>query len=263
MNKSFLVGCHEFQFVTLKAIHMTGTHARIIIGAIIGIAAFSGYTAAQNGRVRSGIFVTPDQLDAVSILPSPPADGSPEAKADLAEVHRLQDSRQPAQIAHAKADDGEEDIFIFRDVLGEKFNAEALPQTALLSSHLHNDESVIGGPPKEKFQRLRPFNFDATVKPICKTNGNVKDYGYPSGHALTGYLEALALIQMVPEKRDAILARADDYAHSRVVCGVHYASDTVASKLTAYAMMGTMVNNPQFKKELESARVETRQALGF
>jgi hypothetical protein len=25
-----------------------------------------------------------------------------------------------------------------------------------------------------------------------------------------------------PEKRDAILARADDYAYSRLICGVHY-----------------------------------------
>ena len=98
---------------------------------------------------------------------------------------------------------------------------------------------------------------------MCKTNSDVTDYGYPSGHSLTGYLEALALIQIVPEKRDAILARADDYAHSRVVCGVHYTSDTVASKLTAYAMMAIMMNNPRFKRELEAARIETRRALGL
>jgi acid phosphatase (class A) len=94
------------------------------------------------------------------------------------------------------------------------------------------------------------------------TNNDVKDYCYPSGHALTGYLEALALIQIVPEKRDAVLARADDYAHSRVVCGVHYPSDGAASKLTAYSMMGIMMNDLRFKKELE-ARTETRRALGI
>jgi acid phosphatase (class A) len=43
-------------------------------------------------------------------------------------------------------------------------------------------------------------------------------------------LEALVLIMMVPENRDAILTRADDYAHSRVVCGVHYPTDVEASK---------------------------------
>lgn len=223
----------------------------------------SSQTPAPNRAPRKAVFVSPDQLDAWSILPNPPADRSPEGQADLAEVHRLQNLRQPDQIARAQADDREEDIFIFRNVLGETFTAEALPQTALLSSHLHYDESVIGGTAKRHFQRLRPFNFDSTVKPVCKINDNVADYGYPSGHSLTGYLEALALIQMVPEKRDAILARADEYARSRVVCGVHYASDNIASKLTAYAMMGIMMNNPQFKRELEEAKTETRRALGL
>jgi len=141
------------------------------------------------------------------------------------------------------------------------FSAAALPKTAALSSHLHNDESIIGGAAKKHFQRLRPFNYDASVKPVCKATNNVNDYGYPSGHALTGYLEALTLIQMVPERRDAILARADDYAHSRVVCGVHYPGDGAASKLTAYAMMGFMMNNERFKEELQAARTEVRARL--
>jgi acid phosphatase (class A) len=89
------------------------------------------------------------------------------------------------------------------------------------------------------------------------------DYSYPSGHSTTGYLEALVLTMIVPEKRDAILARADDYAYSRVVCGVHYRTDVEASKSVAYAMIGVMMNNPQFKEELQAARSETRLALGI
>jgi acid phosphatase (class A) len=185
---------------------MTRTRYRILIVAIAALSVLGSPTAAQNRGPREAYFVSPDQLDAWLILPNPPADHSPEGAAELAEVHRLQDTRKAEQIAHAKADDAEEDIFIFRDVLGDKFVADALPQTALLSTHLHNDESIIGGAAKNRFRRLRPFNFDATVKPVCKTNNNITDYGYPSGHSLTGYLEALALIQIVPEKRDAILA---------------------------------------------------------
>ena len=98
---------------------------------------------------------------------------------------------------------------------------------------------------------------------MCKVNADVHDYGYPSGHSTTGYLEALVLVMIVPEKRDAIMARADDYAHSRVVCGVHYPTDVAASKYVAYAIMGIMMNNSQFRKELEAARAETRRALGF
>jgi acid phosphatase (class A) len=239
---------------------MKNLNGNLIAGALaLTLIGFSGNAQTR----RQPIFISPEQLDAASILPNPPADHSPAAAAELAEVHRLQDTRTSADIAHAKADDAEEDMFIFKDILGDKFTPAALPQTALLSTHLHSDEGVIVGPAKSFFHKLRPFNFDASVKPVCKVNSNAADYGYPSGHAATGYLEALALIQMVPEKRDAILARADDYAHSRVVCGVHYPADGAASKSVAYAMMGIMMNNPRFRQELEAARAETRRALGL
>jgi acid phosphatase (class A) len=212
---------------------------------------------------RSIPYVTADQLDVAVLLPNPPASDSPEGHADLAEVHRLQETRTPAQIAAAKADDAEEDIFIFKTVLGDTFNPQALPQTAILSTHVHGNEGVILNPAKQFFRRRRPFNVDRTVEPVCRTNANIDDYGYPSGHSTSGWLEALVLIQIIPEKRDAILARAADYAHNRVVCGVHYPTDTLASKSVAYAMLGLMMNNPDFKKELAAAGAETRSALGL
>src|SRR5262249_44289679 len=155
------------------------------ISTVCALSVLSHPTTAQNANTRKPVFVSPEQLDAWLILPNPPVDRSPAAEAELAEVHRLQQTRTAAEIAHAKTDDAEEDMFIFRDVMGDKFTAEVLPQTALLSAHLHNDESVIGGAAKAKFQRLRPFNLDKTVQPVCKTNDNIYDYGYPSGHSLT------------------------------------------------------------------------------
>jgi acid phosphatase (class A) len=214
-------------------------------------------------QARKPIFVLPEQLDMAAILPTPPAGDSPQGAAELAEVHRLQNTRTPAEIARAKADDAEEDMFIFKDVLGEKFQAKYLPATAVLSAHVHNDESFISNPAKVFFHRLRPYVFDATVQPVCKIKEDPKDYSYPSGHSVTGYLEALVTAMMVPEKRDAILARADDYAHNRLVCGMHYPSDLAASKTVAYSMIGLMINHPQFRHEFEAAKAETRQALGF
>jgi acid phosphatase (class A) len=218
-------------------------------------------TAAPAKVVRKPIFVSPELLEASLILPSPPTtEGAAE---DLKEIHRIQQTRSAARVAQAQADDAEEDMFVFKDVLGEKFNPQALPLTALLSTHVKNDESVIVNPAKNFFKRPRPYFFDATVKPVCKVSTNPADYSYPSGHGTTGFLEALTLTMMVPEKRDAILARADDYAYSREVCGVHYPSDEVASKKLAYAMIGVMLTNPQYRKELADAKAETRKALGF
>jgi acid phosphatase (class A) len=212
---------------------------------------------------RKAIFVSAEQLDTAGILINPPAKNSDETKAELAELHRLQETRSPAQVLRAQNDDSEEDIFIFKNVLGDRFSREGLPMTALLSDHVHNDESIILNPAKAFFQRPRPYHFDATIKPVCKIKEDKTDYAYPSGHGTTGYLEGLVLTLIVPEKRDAILARADDYAHNRLICGVHYPSDIVASKQVAYAAIGLIMNNPQFKQELAAARAETRATLAL
>jgi len=238
---------------------MRNQHLAAIVGGVL-FCVLAQPAFAQTARTP--VFVSPEQLDVAAVLPSPPAGNSPEAKAEMAELHRLQESRSRSQIEHAKADEGEEDIFIFKDVVGEKFRREAFPLTAALSDHVHNDGSFIVNPAKTYFHRPRPYQFDTTLKPVCKTTASTTDYAYPSGHATTGYLEALVLTLMVPEKRDAILARADDYAHSRLVCGVHYPTDTLSGKDVAYAMIGIMMGNPQFKKELEAAKAEIRVAFG-
>jgi acid phosphatase (class A) len=216
---------------------------------------------AAQGQPARKPFVAAEQLNAASILPTPPPNNSVKTRAELAELHRIQETRSPAQIAHAQADDTEESMFLFADVLGPKFNRTSLPLTALLSDHVKANESVIVNPAKNFFQRPRPYQLDATLRPVCKTTENRADYSYPSGHGTTGYLEALVLIRLIPEMRDAILTRADDYAHSREVCGVHYASDEAASKLVAHAIIGLMFNCPDFVAELEAARTELRAAL--
>lgn len=234
---------------------------RCVLGGIVAVALLAQITFTQT--THKAIFVSADQLDVASVLLNPPAMDSAKTKAELAELHQIEKTRMPAEVLHAQQDDAEEDMFIFKDVLGAKFNKEALPATALLSDHVHSDEGIIVNPAKNFFKRPRPYFYDTTMKPVCKVKTDPTDYAYPSGHGTTGYLESLTLMMIVPEKRDAILARADDYAHNRLVCGVHYPSDIVASKNVAYAMIGIMMNNPQFKKELEAARAETRHALGL
>ncbi|HYA18354.1 MAG TPA: phosphatase PAP2 family protein [Bryobacteraceae bacterium] len=222
--------------------------------SLLVIAFLAPALLAQTPRPKP--YVTADQLDVKVLLAAPVPN-----ETELPEVHRIQDTRTPADVRQAQADDAEEDMFVFKTVLGDKFNGASLPLTAALSARVHANEGVITNPAKAYFKRIRPFNFDHTVKPVCKVKDDPNDYGYPSGHSTSGYLEALVLIQIVPERRNEILARADAYAHNRVVCGVHYPSDTQASKLVAYATMGLMMNNVEFQRDLAAAKAETRRAL--
>lgn len=218
---------------------------------------------AQPRPARQPIFVSVEQLDPTLLLPSPPANDSWQTLQELAELHRIEQTRTPGQVAQAQADDREESIFVFADVLGAKLTRAALPHTALLSDHVKNDEGVTVSRAKQFFKRPRPYHLDATLHPVCKVTENRNDFAYPSGHGTTGYLEALTLALMVPEKRDALLARAEAYGHSREVCGVHYAGDEVASRTIAYSMFALMMNHPQFKAELQAATTELRTALGL
>ncbi len=80
---------------------------------------------------------------------------------------------------------------------------------------------------------------------------------------MVGYLEAFALTQMLPEKSDAILRRAAEYAHNRVVCGVHYPTDIKTSQTIALALFGALSTSSRFQQELSAARAELRRKLAL
>ena len=84
---------------------------------------------------------------------------------------------------------------------------------------------------KDRFRRLRPYEIEPRLEPcIDDVRG---DLSYPSGHATYGYVMAYLLRDMVPERRTQLLARADEFARQRMVCGVHFTSDLEAGRIGA------------------------------
>jgi acid phosphatase (class A) len=66
---------------------------------------------------------------------------------------------------------------------------------------------VLSDPLKDIYKRPRPYNYDSSLHPVCKTD---KEPSYPSGHSMSGYLLAFTMTQIVPEMRQEILMRADE-----------------------------------------------------
>jgi acid phosphatase (class A) len=210
---------------------------------------------------KTAYYINVMVLDLPALVPPPPAVGSVANNEQLTELHKIEQTRTPEQVAAARADEANESLFAYDTVLGKGFNAEALPVTAELAAHVKNEQSVAGSELKAEFKRPRPYQTDKTLHPVCGLSDAPNSY--PSGHALTGYLEGLTLAEIVPEKRNEILARADDYAHNRIVCGVHYPSDVEASRKVAYVVFGYMMATPRFQHDLAAARAETRAKLGL
>ena len=86
---------------------------------------------------------------------------------------------------------------------------------------------------------------------------------YPSGHASRGWMIALVLSDMVPEKANALLARGRDYGDSRVVCAEHFPSDVEAGRMVGAAVYAAARADPQFASDFAAAKSELRAALGL
>ncbi len=83
---------------------------------------------------------------------------------------------------------------------------------------------------------------------------------YPSGHATMGYAAAAVLANLMPGNAQVILARASDYAESRLICGVHYRADIDAGQVLGNVLVARLMTKPAFQAELEAARAELTAA---
>ncbi len=223
----------------------------IVAALALVLTAPSGF-AAETAATK---FITPAQYEPNRLLPPPAADGSVKAKEELAELHRIEKARTLAQLARAVHDDKTEDASIF-DVLGSSFDLTKLPATAQMFADIRTDEKTAATAAKEFFLRTRPWLADKTLN-SCNKNDKPKS-AYPSGHATMGYSMAMVLAQIVPEKSQAILARAAEYAENRLVCGAHYRTDIVGGQVLGTTVAIAMMNNPAFQAEMRAAADELK-----
>lgn len=205
-------------------------------------------------------FIDPGDVDPDRILPAPAAPGSAAEAAELAEVRRIVTAASPERLAQARYDDAHEDPSIFNAAVGPGFEVAKLPQTWALLRAVQRESDVVAGIGKAHFKRIRPWGVDATL-PNCDAGKGKKAVGsYPSGHSSLGYSVGPMLAVLIPERAAAIQARAKDYALSRIVCGVHYPSDTEASHVIGAIVVTRMLTDPHVAGMIAAARSELVRA---
>ena len=228
--------------------------------SVIALLLFTlGSTFAVQAADEAKPFITSQELDLTKYLPAPPADDSAQTKAELKELLEIQATRTPEQEKAAVAD-AEENVWRFADVMGPDFTAAKLPKTAALFDRVIATEDVVDDHAKKAFNRPRPYMLDEQIHPLLKKS---KSGSWPSGHSTVGYLMATVLGDLVPEKRNALFARASVYAENRLVAGFHYRSDTVMSRTGAALIAQKMAEQPDFQAELDAAKTELRTQLGL
>jgi acid phosphatase (class A) len=217
------------------------------------------YAAEAPGKVvQTANFVNPAKVNLLELLPPPPAKESVQTQAELAEIHEIEKTRTAERVKIAQEDQTETVFAVIRGDLGADFAEAKLPKTADFFKKLIAEEGLVVDPAKDVWARPRPAVADATVKVCVKpsTSGS-----YPSGHSTVAYMTALVLSDMLPERRAAIFEDAARFAESRIICGVHYRSDTVASRTAAAVIVMQARSNPAFQKEFNAAKAEVRTVL--
>ncbi len=215
-------------------------------------------TAAVLMMLASAHAAEPPQLldenasRSANVLPPPSTEQSPETRAELDLILRLQDQRTPEQIARIKAD-AQLTVAGFSGVLGAWCMPVNLPRTQRLLQHLEREANPIGTKARADFARRRPKFLDERIKPALE---GLDDPCYPSGNGMRGMLYAVVLAELAPDQKEAIFERGREIGWSRVIAGVHYPSDIMAGRVLGVALARSALAKPGFQQELAKAKEE-------
>jgi len=198
------------------------------------------------------------RFEVMQVMPAPPAAGSVAERAELDEMLQVQAARTTAQADRARAD-AEISVSRFSEALGDApaFDVKQLPLTQALFRAVTADEGMLIESAKQHYARPRPYVTEPQLKPVVAKPASA---AYPSGHSTWSTAVGYVLADMVPERRDALVARAEEYAHNRVVGGVHYPSDIVAGRLAGVSLATLLFSCPEFRAQERPAAAELRRA---
>jgi acid phosphatase (class A) len=242
---------------TMRRVTGTALAAALFALPVAGAAQAAAVArAAPAHSLKTLHYIPASDVEPDRILPAPPLPGSADEAAELAEVRRIVAAASPGRMAQARVDDEHEDPSIFDAAVGPDFTVKTLPATWALLKAVQNESEVVTGISKKYFHRIRPWGVDATL-PNCDAGMGKSAVGsYPSGHSALGYSVGLMLAALIPGRAAAIQARAKDYAISRVICGVHYPSDTEASHVVGVIVTTRILTDARAAPMIAAARAE-------
>jgi len=240
---------------------------RIIVTTLV--AAFCcmvAYAGDDSTRTVVKPFLEIEQLpDETVYLPAPPKETELNYINDLCKYQwgkTVRDTERGAQAAKDADHTIGYMLDYFAPAFGMKITEEATPETwKLVSSAIYDgSNSVRRG--KKKYMRTRPFVYynEVTATPadeeILRPTGS-----YPSGHTSRGWMCALVLVELNPDRQNEILKAGYEYGQSRVIVGVHYQSDVDAARLASSAAFARLHADKNFCHQLKKARKELEKTM--
>ncbi len=230
---------------------VSARHLRPLIAAAL-FAVTSVATSAKDAVLH---YLPLGSPDVTTLLAPPPLPDSPEQAADLDTVRRVVSAAASNEVAAANSE-RYFSVYNFTGVIGKFFNATNLPRTTAFFKKVQADARTVTALGKDYFHRPRPFMVDTNLA----VGELEKNFSYPSGHSTENMVFALVLAELLPEKRDALLAHARLMGWHRVQIARHYPTDIYAGRVLAQAIVREFKKNTAFKKALAEVKTEVEAA---
>ena len=223
--------------------------------ALIFAAIFALASAGAFAKDSALSYLQIGQPEAATLLAPPPAPASAEADADLDEVRAVYHAASSNDMAAAYSEKSFS-VFNFAVAAGPFFVESNLPQTAAFFAKVQSDAEAVTDAGKDFFQRPRPYATDPSL-----ANGKLeKSFSYPSGHSTESMVLALVLADLLPDKREAIVAHARQMGWHRVQIARHYPSDIYAGRTLALAIVQQFRKSDAFQKDFAAVKAELAAA---
>lgn len=228
---------------------LIGSRIAVILSAVFIALAATATTSLVLAAAEAPLYLPPGSVDGVALIgPPAPRDSAAYAQ-QMAIVLWLQRTRTPEQVAFVSK---ELNVERFVPILGEELMAvdgAALKQTIDAAiDEVRDDYDAV----KAAFDVARPFQANPDVKPVGQDVRPVASY--PSGHAIRATVYSRLLAEVFPDKKDALIALAEQVGYGRVIAGVHYPEDIVSGQKLGNAYADVIVQQAAFKKAVERIR---------
>lgn len=240
----------------LPGIALVSSFSLALAAAPLDDIRFEGWGKWALSRLeRAPHFLNREELIALPVSP-PPENSSPETRAELDQLLELQRARTPAQVKEMKKHlDYDEVCTAILAATNRKLTRA--PKTKALLKHVQTDALVALFHAKKRFNRARPHQLEPRLRPAVSVPSHP---AYPSNHALQGYLVARTLSLLFPQDSEDLMAVGEQIGREREIAGLHYPSDSKASRALGDELFARLQQNEKFLAEVEASRKEWNSA---
>ena len=204
--------------------------------------------------------------NAAEFLPGPPSTTSVQYIKDYLQYEWGKTERDTELGVQAKTDflaQTANYLDAFSKVVGIELSAGNTPNIYTLFDYCMTYGEKAQAKAQASYYYIRPYTkFNQTTLVPAYENQYKDVSSYPSSQAMMGWLFALMLTEVCPDKQDEVLARGYAYGTSSVISGYHWDSDSYAGCLLASALVSRLHSHTGFNAMITSAITEYEKKSG-